>query len=128
VRARWVGAAAAAVIGVAAMAAPAGAAPTGSQKAIVFPFVTCTPLQPGLGIVHTSFTVPGNGSGPAFLPDGSKFDPYSLQVFFNGQQVDGFFKAPLVPSATYECSGTVKQGPIDEPVVTSFVASGIFKS
>jgi hypothetical protein len=110
------------------MALPAGAAPFNSQKAIVFPFVTCTPLQPGLGNFFTSFTVQGNGSGPVFLPDGSKFQPYSLQIFFNGTQVDGFFKAPLVPSATYECSGTVKQGPIDDPVVTSFVAQGVFKS
>jgi hypothetical protein len=106
---------------------PASAAPLNTQKGIVFPFVTCTPLQPGLGIIHTIFTVAGNGSGPAFLQDGSKFQPYSLQIFFNGQQVDGFFKAPLVPSATYECSGTVKQGPVDDPVVTSFVARGIFK-
>jgi len=117
----------AALVGVGVLnALPASAAPTNaqSQSALTFPFVTCTIGSRSL--LHTSFVVNGNGEGPGFSLTGEGvFVAKSLTVTINGQTVDEYDK-PGADEATYQCSGTTVTGPVDEPVVISFVATGDF--
>lgn len=114
----------AAAVGVLVMAVPAGAAPTNAPSSLTFPFVTCTIGSRSL--LHTSFVVNGNGEGPAFSPTEGVFVAKSLTVIVNGQDTGEGYTKPGADEATYQCSGTTVTGPVDEPVVISFVATGDF--
>jgi len=111
---------------VVAMAAPAGADPTGAKNAITFESTECTSLTGGDPIV-TTFVVNGGGRGGAHTAFG-EFQPLALEVTFNGQpDLDSNFVKNNVGKSEYICRGETTLLIPGGPATLGFVALGQFK-
>jgi hypothetical protein len=120
-------AAAAAVVGVAALASPAGAAPTNAKNSLTFVDTVCTNLNPPNVTRKLDFVVNGNGRGGAHTPAGV-FQPLRLEVTVNGQlDLASSFEKANAGKADWSCDGqTTIEDPEAGPVVISFTALGRF--
>jgi hypothetical protein len=120
-------AAAAAVVGVAALASPAGAAPTNAKNSLTFVDTVCTNLNPPNVTRTLDFVVNGGGRGVAHTPAGV-FQPLSLELRVNGElSLGDSFEKNNVGKADWSCNGqTTIEDPEAGPIVISFTALGTF--